>query len=134
MYLLDTNACIQLLNNSSPPLAQRLQQVSSSAVYLSAIVKFELVYGAYYSTRVAQNLRKLERFFAPFTSLPVDDKCLEHAGRIRADLQRVGKPIGPYDLLIAATAVAHDLILVTHNTRAFERVAGLMLEDWELVQ
>ncbi|MCA9982106.1 MAG: type II toxin-antitoxin system VapC family toxin [Anaerolineales bacterium] len=130
--MLDTNACIQILNNGSPLLVRRMQSHSPTAIYLSTVVKIELVYGAYYSTRVAQNLRKLENFFAPFTSLPVDDTCVAHAGQIRADLQRTGTPIGPYDLLIAATAVAHNLILVTHNTREFERVTGLLLEDWEL--
>jgi tRNA(fMet)-specific endonuclease VapC len=56
---------------------------------------------------------------------------LEQYGRIRSDLERAGTPIGPYDLMIAATALAHDLILVTNNTREFARVAGLQIEDWQ---
>lgn len=132
MYLLDTNACIHLLNNSSPPLIARMRTHSPDAIFLSAIVKIELVYGAYRSARVAQNLRTLERFFDPFVSLPIDESCVDQAGRIRADLEQAGTPIGPFDLLIAATAVTHHLTLVTHNIREFERVNGLLFEDWEL--
>ena len=132
MYLLDTNACIRILNNSSPILTTQLQQHSPSSLFLCAIVKAELIYGAYHSSRVAANLRLLRRFFEPFVSLPFNDDCVEQYGRIRSDLAREGAPIGPYDLMIAATAVTHDLILITHNTREFSRVAGLRLEDWEV--
>lgn len=131
MYLLDSNACIRLLNNSSVALVSRLQRQSPSTLFLCAIVKAELLYGAYHSAQVASNLRLLHRFFKPFVSLPFDDSCVEKYGRIRSDLARAGTPIGPYDLMIAATAVSHNLILVTHNTREFSRVVGLRLEDWE---
>ncbi len=131
MYLLDTNVCIRILNGSSPAVAARLQATSPAEVRLCAIVKAELVYGARKSARVADNLRVLRRFFAPLVSLPFDDQCAEEAGLIRLDLERSGRPIGPYDLLIAATARAHDLVLVTHNGREFGRVPGLRFEDWE---
>jgi tRNA(fMet)-specific endonuclease VapC len=64
-------------------------------------------------------------------SLAFDDRCAEEAGLIRLHLERSGRPIGPNDLLIAATARAHDLVLVTHNRREFERIPGLRVEDWE---
>jgi tRNA(fMet)-specific endonuclease VapC len=80
---------------------------------------------------VDENLRVLRRFFAPFVSLPFDDRCAEEAGLIRLDLERSGRPVGPNDLLIAATARAYDLVVVTHNTREFGRVSGLRIEDWE---
>ena len=132
MFLLDTNACIQVLNNSSPPLTQRLRRQSPGDIYLCSVVKAELIYGAYHSSRVAENLRLLDRFFEPFISLSFDDDCCDAYGRIRSDLARTGEPIGPYDLQIAATAVANGLTLVTANTNEFGRVAGLSIENWEI--
>jgi tRNA(fMet)-specific endonuclease VapC len=131
MFLLDTNVCIRILNGSSPPVAARLQATSPAEVRLCAVVKAELLYGARRSARVDRNLRLLQRFFGPIASLPFDDRCAEEAAFIRLDLERAGRPIGPNDLLIAATARAQDLVLVTHNTREFGRVAGLRIEDWE---
>ncbi len=133
MFLLDTNVCIRILNGSSPAVAARLQATNPAEVRLCAIVKAELVYGARKSSRVEDNLRLLRRFFAPLVSLPFDDRCADEAGLIRLDLERSGRPIGPNDLLIAATARAHDLILVTHNGREFGRIPGLRVEDWEAV-
>lgn len=130
-YLLDTNVCIRVLKGSPPHLVQRLRQVSPSQVGLSTVVKLELLYGARHGDRVAEDLRLLRRFFGAFESLPLDDRSAEEAGEIRQALVASGTPIGPYDLLIAATARANGLILVTHNTREFSRVPGLELEDWE---
>ena len=95
------------------------------------IVKAELIYGAYRSARREANLALLARFFSQFVSLPFDDASAEIYGRIRAELVRAGTPIGPNDLMIAAIALAHDAILVTHNVREFGRVEGLRFEDWE---
>lgn len=131
MFLLDTNACIRILNNSSPALVARLRRHQPDEIALCAVVKAELLYGAQRSSRVADNLRLLDRFFAPFLSLPFDDGCVQIYGRIRAELERAGTPIGPYDLMIAATAMAGDRTLVTANTREFGRVAGLQMENWE---
>ena len=131
MYLLDTNACIRLLNDSAPPLVERLHRHRATEIALCSVVKAELIYGAFHSSRVAENLRLLDRFFAPFVSFSFDDPCIETYGRIRSELERAGTPIGPNDLMIAATAVANDLTLVTANTREFSRVIGLALENWE---
>jgi tRNA(fMet)-specific endonuclease VapC len=131
VFLLDTNVCIRILNGSSPPVAARLQATNPAEVRLSAVVKAELLYGARKSTRIDDDLRLLRRFFTPFVSLPFDDRCAEEAGLIRLDLERSGRPIGPNDLLIAASARAHDLVLVTHNRREFGRIPGLRVEDWE---
>jgi tRNA(fMet)-specific endonuclease VapC len=131
MYLLDTNACIRILNGTSPALTERLRFVPRSQLRLSSVVKGELLYGARKSSRVAENLRLLERFFETIASLPFDDECAEEYGFLREELDRAGTPIGPNDLLIAATARAHGAILVTHNVREFSRVAELRLEDWE---
>lgn len=134
MYLLDTNACIRLLNGTAPRLVERLERHRATDIALCSVVKAELTYGAFRSSRVAENLRLLDRFYAPFVSFPFDDRCVEAYGRIRNDLERAGTPIGPNDLMIAATAVANDLTLVTANTREFERVIGLDLENWESSQ
>lgn len=130
MYLLDSNACIHILNNSSPPLVARLRAHDRGAIHLCSVVKAELVYGAYHSTRIADNLRLLQRFFDTFESLAFSDDCVDPYGRIRSDLARSGTPIGPNDTLIAAIAVAHKMTLVTNNTREFSRVVGLQIEDW----
>ena len=98
---------------------------------LSSVVKAELLYGARKSTRIAENLRVLERFFDTIASLPFDDRCAEEYGLLREELDRAGTPIGANDLLIAATARVHRAVLVTHNVREFSRVAELQLEDWE---
>lgn len=131
MYLLDTNACVRLLNGRSPQLTERMRQHQPAEIVLCSVVKAELIHGAYRSSRVADNLRLLERFFAPFASLPFDDHCADAYGRIRSDLERAGTPIGPNDLMIAAVAVIHELTLVTANTREFGRVIGLAFENWE---
>jgi tRNA(fMet)-specific endonuclease VapC len=131
MYLLDANACIRLLNGSSSRLAERLRATPRSQVRLSSIVRAELLFGARRSSRVADNLRLLEGFFATLASLPFDDHCAGEYGLLRAELERAGTPIGPNDLLIAATARANGCTLVTHNVREFSRVSGLLYEDWE---
>jgi tRNA(fMet)-specific endonuclease VapC len=131
VFLLDTNVCIRILNGSSPSVAARLRATAPADVRLCAVVKTELLYGARRSGRVDENLRLLRRFFGPIVSLPFDDRCAEEAAFIRLDLERTGRPIGPNDLLIAATARAYDLVLVTHNAREFGRVPGLRIEDWE---
>lgn len=98
------------------------------------MVRAELLYGAHRSSRLAENLRVLDRFFEPFHSLPFDDGCVQVYGRIRAELPCAGTAIGPYDLLIAVTAIANDRTLVTANTRECSRIAGLMIENWEEIR
>lgn len=131
MYLLDTNACIRVLNGTSTKLVARLREREPAEIKLCPVVKAELVFGARRSSRIADNLRLLRRFFEPFQSLPFDDECAERYALIRSELERSGTPIGPSDMLIAATAVTHAAILVTHNVAEFSRVAGLVFEDWE---
>ena len=95
------------------------------------MVKAELAFGAAGSHDPTSTLAKLATFLAPFTSLPFDDSCADTYGRVRAQLERAGTPIGPNDLMIAAIAITHGLTHVTHNTREFERIPGLSLTDWE---
>ncbi|MEZ4224574.1 MAG: type II toxin-antitoxin system VapC family toxin [Polyangiaceae bacterium] len=129
--MLDTNACIRVLNGTSPTLVERLAQHRPAEILVSSVVRAELFHGARKSRNVEKNLALLGRFFAPLGSAPFTDLCAEHYGMIRADLERTGKPIGPNDLLIAATARAYDAVLVTANTREFQRVVGLRVQNWE---
>jgi len=131
VWVLDTNACIRVLNNTSAALVKRMRNTDPAHIALCSVVKAELLYGARKSSRRADNLRLLERFFMPLTSLPFDDVCAEQYGVIRTELETAGTPIGPNDLMIAATALANDATLVTHNLQEFARVPGLRLEDWE---
>ena len=131
IYLLDTNACIQFLNSRNTAVQHRLIALGKEDVAICQIVKAELYYGAYKSSRREANLALLAKFFSQFVSLPFDDAAAETYGRLRAELTQRGTPIGPNDLMIAAIAVAQGLTLVTHNTSEFERVSGLVLEDWE---
>jgi tRNA(fMet)-specific endonuclease VapC len=132
MYLLDTNACIHLLRNTSPRLLERSQRHDPAEIKLCSVVKAELFYGARRSTQREANLSLLQRFFIPFECVSFDDDSADHYGRIRVELERAGMIIGPNDLMIAAIALAHGLVLVTHNTSEFSRIAGLPIEDWEL--
>lgn len=131
-YLLDTNTCIRLLNNSSDQVTTRLANEEPRNIYLCTVVQFELIFGAYRSNRTEENLATLRRFFSQFDILPFDEKAASLCGKIRAELMTLGTPIGPYDLQIAAIALANQLTLVTHNTREFSRVNELKLEDWEI--
>ncbi|MCQ0988892.1 type II toxin-antitoxin system VapC family toxin [Jiella marina] len=128
--LLDTNAAIALLGGRSAPLMKRLAMSPEGSVAVSAIVAYELWLGAMKSTRVALNSQRLDLFFGDVAILPFEAEDARVAGAIRADLERAGCPIGPYDLLIAGQALARGLTLVTHNVREFARVAGLVVEDW----
>jgi tRNA(fMet)-specific endonuclease VapC len=94
-------------------------------------VKAELYHGARSSAAVARNLASVEGFCRPYVSLPFDDDCARVYGRVRTELKRLGQMIGSNDLMIAATAIANRLTLVTHKVREFERVPELLLEDWE---
>lgn len=132
-YLLDTNACIIFLRNSSEFAVARLKRERASDIALCSIVKSELLYGAERSTVPEQARLQVTAFCTPYASLPFDDQAAEVASQIRAFLARRGTPISSNDILIAAIALVNNLTLVTHNTREFQRVPNLRLEDWEAV-
>jgi len=131
IYLLDTNTCIHYINRYSTSIINRLQSLSPDDVAICDVVKFELYYGAYNSSQVERNLDTLREFFLDFPSLPFDGPAASTCGRLRVQLKAKGTPIGAYDLQIAAIALTNNLILITHNTKEFEQVEGLLLEDWE---
>ena len=132
MWLLDTNVWIRYLNSGNTPVKTRIHQHALQRLWLCDVIKAELYFGAYKSSRRQENLQLLEYLFGRFSSLPFDGKSAHISGQIRADLYRSGNPIGPYDLQIAAIALANNLTLVTHNTREFSRIEGLHLIDWEI--
>jgi tRNA(fMet)-specific endonuclease VapC len=130
MFLLDTNICIAFLKGTDEAVRQRLLVLPPEDVRLCSVVKGELLFGARHSARVEANLQRLQRFFAPFESLPFDDRAAELYGLLRAQLVREGRPIGGNDMMIAAIALAVDAVVVTRNTDEFRRVAGLRVEVW----
>ncbi len=129
LFLLDTNAVIALLNDGTSKLAQRARQHSPADIGISAIVSHELFYGAFKSKRADQNIALVDSL--RFVVVDFDKEDSRHAGAIRAALGALGSTIGPLDVLIAGQARARNLTLVSHNTREFGRVPGLLVEDWE---
>ena len=130
-YLLDTNPCVRYLNGSSEVLRHRIDEAEPGFMAVCSIVKAELFYGAMKSQNPGRVLEMQQRFLSGYASMPFDDAAARQYGVIRAELEKAGSPIGANDLLIAAIAVANNLVLVTHNTREFSRVSRLELEDWE---
>ncbi len=133
MYLLDTNTCIFIKNERPATTLQKLREVirAKRKVFLSSISVAELQYGVYNSQNIEKNRIALVEFLAPFDILEFDDTDAEVFGKIRADLKKQGKIIGPYDMLIAAQALSRGLVLVTNNVGEFERIPGLRIEDWK---
>ena len=131
-YLLDANAVIALLNDTSSRTARQARRHKPGDVGISAIVAHELYYGAFKSKRTASNVARVDAL--QFEILEFDHEDAKQAGEVRALLAGRGTPIGPYDVLIAGQARARELILVTHNTTEFARVPDLHIEDWERVR
>jgi tRNA(fMet)-specific endonuclease VapC len=132
-YLLDTNACIALINRTSAAVRNRSQKALSRGEQLcvSSVVTFELWYGVAKSMRRTANAQQLEAFLVgPIVLLPLEDEDARFAGLIRAALQASGRPIGDCDILIAGQALARKLTLVTANVSEFSRVEGLSWQDW----
>jgi len=132
-YLLDTNACIALINGKPPSVRAKFQKATDAGaqVFVSSVALFELWYGVAKSSRREFNKKRLEAFFAgPVHPLSFEDGDAEIAGAIRADLETSGKPIGAYDLLIAGQAMRNKLTLVTANISEFARIEDLDWADW----
>jgi tRNA(fMet)-specific endonuclease VapC len=132
-YLLDTNVCIALINLSSSKVRARFMQAAQrkATISTSSIVAHELWYGVAKSQLIAQNSRALTVFLSrDVAALDFSTQDAQAAGEIRSELERQGKRIGEYDTLIAGQAFARNLVLVTANTSEFQRVNGLIVEDW----
>ncbi|MFZ5727941.1 tRNA(fMet)-specific endonuclease VapC [Phenylobacterium sp.] len=128
-YLLDTNLCIRVLRDRPQAVRERFN-LEAEGLCISTIVLTELLHGAAKSDRPEHNRREVERFAARLSVLPFDEAAADHAADIRAVLERQGRTIGGYDLLIAGHARSRGLTVVTGNLAAFERVEGLRCEDW----
>ena len=132
-YLLDTNAVIALLKNNPPGVRNRLRSVVSegASIAVPSIVLYELWYGVARSARQHENAERLRVFLSGNVNIvPFDQDDATAAGDLRAALETVGTPIGPYDLLIAAQALRTRTTLVTANVSEFARVSGLIWQDW----
>jgi|SRR5215472_2717958 len=132
-YLLDTNACIALINGKPLSVRARYEKIvdDGHAVFVSSISVFELWYGVAKSARPQANSARLETFLAGQVNLlPFATPDARAAGGLRATLEKAGKPVGAFDLLIAGQALHHKLTLITANLREFSRVKGLVWEDW----
>ncbi len=130
MYLLDTNICIYLMKNKFPHLKSKIQKEVLFNIAISSVSIAELEYGIAKSRYPEQNKELLYGFVAPFQIISFTEKDAENFGLIRAYLNKIGKPIGPYDLQIAAQCLTRKLCLVTNNVKEFERVPMLEIENW----
>ena len=128
-YLLDTNVVIYAIKNRPQSLRRKFNQLQGQMA-VSAVTWGELIYGVERSAQPERNLADIESLGARIEVLPFDRIAANHFGQIRAELYRIGRPIGPYDMMIAGQARARGLVLVSNNVKEFKRVSGLMLENW----
>jgi len=128
--LLDTNICIYLIKRRPQEVRQRFERYAVGEVGLSSVTVSELQYGVEKSRRVDQNRTALMQFLLPLVIADFDYEAAVVYGRVRAELERLGTPMGPLDTLIAAHALSLDVTLVTNNEREFSRVSDLRVENW----
>lgn len=133
MYFLDSDICIEILRGRLPETYALMKKASPKLFGIPAVVEAELRTGAQKSDHSKKNTLLLETFLVPYQRIPFDSECATAYAKIRTWLERAGTPIGPNDMLIAATAFAHNATLVTRNTREFCRVEGLEVENWDEV-
>jgi tRNA(fMet)-specific endonuclease VapC len=132
-YLVDTNVLSAVATNSVESVVQRLRSIRRQDLATCDVVLHEVRFGLAANSAIADSLSVIyEALFDSLTILPTDQAVWLRAASIRANLQHRGKPIGPYDLLIAAVAAQHNLILVTNNKREFDNVEGIQVEDWSI--
>ena len=130
MFYLDSCTCIDFLRGNAQE-AYKVMRASDPRLFgIPAVVEAELRAGVEKSKKSQENLLLLERFLLPFEIVPFDSNCAREYATICSYLERVGAPIEPNDLLVAATARSHNATLVTNNIREFKRVPGLRLESW----
>jgi tRNA(fMet)-specific endonuclease VapC len=131
-YFLDTNICVYFLKGLYPSVLENIQNTNPNNIKIPSIVKAELLYGAEKSQHKTKNLTSVNRFLEPFEVVSFDDECSIIYSKIRAALELKGIGIGPSDYIIAAATLAKNGILVTNNTKEFQRVKNLKIENWTL--
>lgn len=129
-YMLDTNICIYAIKHKPPEVIRNFLKHAPDDMCISSITYGELMQGVEKSQSVERNRVAITLFLSSIEILPFDAEAAEEYGRVRADLERKGTPIGPMDMLIAGHAKSEGLTLVTNNTREFFRVNDLEVEDW----
>ena len=129
-YMLDTNICIYAIKHKPDTVIRKFLSHDPEELCISAITYAELRHGVEKSMAVERNRIAMSLFLSPITILQFDERAAEEYGRIKAELEKKGTPIGPMDTLIASHAKSRGLIIVTNNTREFNRVVGLTVEDW----
>ena len=129
-YFLDTNICIYFLMGKYPVLIRKMMSFNPNDIKIPAIVKAELYHGAEKSLKRDENMDKINAFLLPFDIVSFDDEATNYYGKTKAALEKIGMLIGPNDLLIVATVLAKNAILVTNNINEFKRVKGLCVENW----
>lgn len=129
-YMLDTNICIYVIKRKPPEVIKNFLKHDPDDLCISSITYGELMHGVEKSQMVGRNRGAITLFLSAISILPFGHYAAEEYGKVRADLEKKGMPIGPMDLLIAGHARSEGLILVTNNTREFLRVEGLEVEDW----
>ena len=129
-YFVDSNTCIYFMNGKYSSVREKFLSISPKNIKISAIVKGELLLGAYKSQAREQTTNKVEKFLKPFDVIDFTDKMSYDYAEIRAALEKSGNSIGANDLLIAATALNQKATLVTHNIDEFSRIQSLEIEDW----
>ena len=130
-YLLDTDTCIYWLKNRQS-VRERVREVGWNQISICVITVAELYYGAYNSDRVTENLARAEFFIQQLPVLPLSNNALRRFGQLKAELRKAGQPLADFDLLIASIALAEGYVLVTNNTRHYDRIPELQLENWIL--
>ncbi len=130
MFFLDTNTCIYFLNGSYESVKKMLLSTPPKEIAVPAMVKAELLFGAYKSRDRNENIKRVEMFLKPLRLVPFDEEACYRYADIRFRCELKGTPIGPNDLCIAAIVSAHDGILVTHNVQEFKVIEDLQVEDW----
>lgn len=131
-FLLDTNAWIEVLNHPKGILATKLAGHIPGDIALCSVVLAELAVGAYKSAQPAANLALVQHLIRQFACLAFDEASADPYAQVRCHLEKIGQSIGPYDLQIAAIALQHGLIVVTHHVAEFSRVPRLTVEDWQI--
>lgn len=129
-YLLDTDIVIYWLTDRFPQIQERIDRLDRSDIFFSAISVAELYFGARNSNHPQDNQELIDELVSWVTVLDFDHAAGALFGRIKAELKQSGRPINDSDLFIAATAISHDLVLVTNNLRHFERIPFLRIENW----